>query len=279
LTPTTVTLTCDAMTHLKRRVSCGPGALVRKGSLLAAVYGFLEAVEASESEILIPTLLVDACGPLDSQELLLVAKMIKSSLLGYRELIDVYMQDSFTATSERLLGGRLATLTLGESLSRGESRVAGETASSGSLKSSASSSASTDSALSSPSCSPTRSSSVAYPSNVPLDINELLTRQNSDSDSNPKVVISNEMLKTSSGPPEAVLPVNNNVACDSSAPTSETSSVCELVISAPENDAIAAARRTVQQIEGLRDSLVDLTAKLHSLIAIYRTCVDKIGKN
>lgn len=60
------------------------------GSLLAALDKLLKTIDISESAVMIPTLLRDKCA-FDAWELLIVAKILKASILGHSDLVEFYM--------------------------------------------------------------------------------------------------------------------------------------------------------------------------------------------
>lgn len=63
---------------------------VQRGSLLKGIDDLLRTIEMSESAVMIPTLLRDKC-QFDAWELLLVAKILKASILGHSDLVEFYM--------------------------------------------------------------------------------------------------------------------------------------------------------------------------------------------
>lgn len=63
---------------------------VHRGSLLKGIDDLMRTIEMSESAVMIPTLLRDKC-QFDAWELLLVAKILKASILGHTDLVEFYM--------------------------------------------------------------------------------------------------------------------------------------------------------------------------------------------
>lgn len=61
-----------------------------RGSLLTAIDKLLKTIDISESAIMIPTLLRDKC-QFDAWELLIIAKILKASILGHSDLVEFYM--------------------------------------------------------------------------------------------------------------------------------------------------------------------------------------------
>lgn len=63
---------------------------VHRGSLLKSIDDLLRTIDMSESAVMIPTLLRDKC-QFDAWELLLVAKILKASILGHSDLVEFYL--------------------------------------------------------------------------------------------------------------------------------------------------------------------------------------------
>lgn len=74
-----------------------------KGSLLSAIGKLLRVIDISESSIMIPTLLKHKC-EFDAYEMLILAKILKASILGHNDLVEFYMSES----SSQLINASLA---------------------------------------------------------------------------------------------------------------------------------------------------------------------------
>lgn len=69
-----------------------------RGSLLTAIDRLLRVIDISESSIMIPTLLKDKC-EFDAYEMLIMARILKASILGHNDLVEFYMSESSSSIS------------------------------------------------------------------------------------------------------------------------------------------------------------------------------------
>lgn len=214
-----------------------------KGSLLSAIYNLLHVIETSESEIMIPTLLQDKCDEMDANQVLLGAKMIKASLMGYRDLIDFYMgravstEKSHSSSSdvERFVGTNSSSSISASSISGRKVSTSLTNSRTRKVNSVASASSSGASSLA-PSCS-----------DEDENLNSLQSSQNSADDG------------FNSDGQSDLGSMSDDSGCD-------------------QNDSgMLQARKTVAQIENLRDSMVDLTLKLQNIIQVYKSSVETMA--
>lgn len=71
-----------------------------RGSLLSSIGKLLRVIDVSESSIMIPTLLKDKY-EFDASEMLVLAKILKASILGHNDLVEFYMSESSSQSAAR----------------------------------------------------------------------------------------------------------------------------------------------------------------------------------
>jgi len=211
-----------------------------KGSLLSSIYNLLQVIETSETEIMIPTLLQDKCDDIDANQVLLGAKMIKASLMGYRDLIDFYMGRAFSSNdnntnsvsdNERFMGTNNASSVSGRKISKV-----------GKAPSTAASSSGASSSL----------GSISDEEENQQSLSSFQSSQNSSADDG----------------------FNSEGQSEADSVSDECADGCEA-----EDGAMLQARKTVAQIENLRDSFVDLTLKLQNIIQVYKSSVETMSSS
>jgi len=215
-----------------------------KGSLLQSVYNLLQVIETSESEIMIPTLLQDKCDDMDANQVLLGAKMIKASLMGYRDLIDFYMGRAFSNEPNNNNNEKINSVTDNE-------RFVGTNTSASSVSGRKSS------------MKVSRKTSSTGASSTSGAMSSLGSISDEETSQQPQSLSS--------------LPSSTSAADDgfNSEGQSEAESVSD--DDSEEEGSMLQARKTVAQIENLRDSFVDLTLKLQNIMQVYKSSVETMN--